>query len=138
MTALEAIAERESIYRMLAQSTPENTSKDFASYTVDPRTRYPTLNTKLLSPHQVTHLVDTDNPSQIQEELKHQNNNSGGTPNDAAHRVPSLRRRKESTVSPDALLNWLTKQVESYENVVISDMTTSFQNGLALCAIIHR
>jgi len=41
-------------------------------------------------------------------------------------------------VGPEALLLWLTKQVESYENVVISDMTVSFQNGLALCAIIHR
>ena len=131
VTTLEAIAERESIYRLLAQSTPENTSKDFASYTVDPRTRYITLNTKLLTPHQVTHLVDTDNPSQLQEDLtknNNQNNSSAGL----------LRRRKESTVSPDALLNWLTKQVESYDNVVISDMTTSFQSGLALCAIIHR
>ena len=38
----------------------------------------------------------------------------------------------------DALLAWLAKQVETYEKVIISDMTTSFQNGLALCAIIHR
>ena len=48
------------------------------------------------------------------------------------------RKRKESTVGPEALLIWLTKQVESYDNVIISDMTVSFQNGLALCAIIHR
>ena len=48
------------------------------------------------------------------------------------------RKRKESTVGPEALLHWLTKQVESYDNVVISDMTVSFQDGLALCAIIHR
>ena len=47
VTALEAIAERESIYRVLAQTTPENTSKDYASYTCDPHTRYPTLNTKV-------------------------------------------------------------------------------------------
>jgi hypothetical protein len=38
VTALEAIAERESIYRVLAQTTPENTSKDYASYTCDPHT----------------------------------------------------------------------------------------------------
>ena len=47
VTALEAIAERESIYRVLAQTTPENTSKDYTSYTCDPHTRYPTLNTKV-------------------------------------------------------------------------------------------
>ena len=94
---------------------------------MDPHTRYPNLNTKVLSPHQVTHLVDTDNPSQLQEDLT-KNNNA----------VNLSRKRKESTVGPDALLAWLAKQVESYERVVISDMTTSFQNGLALCAIIHR
>lgn len=131
MSLLEALAERESIYRLLAQATPENTSKDFASYTVDPRTRYPNLTTKLLSAHQVTHLVDTDNPSQLQEEL----NNSGQA---AASLTSGGRKRKESTVSPDTLLTWLAKQVETYEKVVICDMTTSFQNGLALCAIIHR
>ena len=59
VTTLEALAERESIYKLLPQCTPENTAKDFASYTVDPRTRYPNLTAKLLSPHQVTHLYDT-------------------------------------------------------------------------------
>ena len=80
-TALEAIAERESIYRVLAQTTPENTSKDYASCTCDPHTRYPTLNTKLVSPMQIAHLVDTDNPSQLEEDLricmaKHRNSDS--------------------------------------------------------------
>lgn len=61
-TLFEALAERESIYRILNQTTPENTCKDLAAYTVDPSTRYPTLNRKLVLPFQVTHLVDTDNP----------------------------------------------------------------------------
>jgi hypothetical protein len=39
MTLLEAVAERESIYRVLAQTTPENTSKDYSAYTVDPHSR---------------------------------------------------------------------------------------------------
>lgn len=64
-TLLECLAERESIYRILAQTTPDNTSKDFAAYTVDPATRYPTLNKKLVLPFQITHLVDTDNPSLV-------------------------------------------------------------------------
>jgi len=38
-TLLEAIAERESIYRNLAQTKPDNTSKDFFNYSVDPSTR---------------------------------------------------------------------------------------------------
>ena len=148
MTTLEALAERESIYKLLAQCTPENTAKDFTAYTVDPRTRYPNLTAKLLSPHQVTHLYDTDNPSQLQEELNLTKNNNSSSQNLAALTATTTgtgntngihsRKRKESTVGPEALLNWLTKQVESYENVIISDMTVSFQNGLALCAIIHR
>jgi hypothetical protein len=139
VTLLEALAERESIYRLLAQSTPENTSKDFASYTVDPRTRYPTLNTKLLSASQVTHLVDTDNPSQLQEDLKALSSKNIMAAIPASIDSGEGRRtRKMSTVSPDTLLSWLAKQVENYDKVVISDMTTSFQNGLALCAIIHR
>ena len=68
--------------------------------------------------------MDTDNPSQLQEDLSKNNNVN--------------RKRKESTVGPETLLTWLAKQVETYEKVVISDMTTSFQSGLALCAIIHR
>ena len=35
-TLLEALAERESMFRMLPQTTPENTSKNFGAYTVDP------------------------------------------------------------------------------------------------------
>ena len=88
------------------------------------------------SPHQVTHLVDTDNPSQLQEDLN--KNNYNNSSNSISSTSNSGRKRKESTVTPDALLSWLAKQVETYEKVIISDMTTSFQNGLALCAIIHR
>ena len=40
--------------------------------------------------------------------------------------------------SPDALLNWLRKQLASYDCLAVNDMTYSFQDGLALCAIIHR
>ena len=40
--------------------------------------------------------------------------------------------------SPDALLNWFRKQLASYDCLAVNDMTYSFQDGLALCAIIHR
>ena len=57
MTAVEAVAERESIYRVLSGTTPENTCKDYAAYNVDPHTRYPTLNTRLILPAQVIKLT---------------------------------------------------------------------------------
>jgi hypothetical protein len=73
MTLLEALAERESMFRVLPQTTPENTSKNYGAYTVDPCTRYPTLNKKLVLPLQIVHLVDSDNPAMV----SHQS--SGGT-----------------------------------------------------------
>jgi hypothetical protein len=39
LTPLEVIAERESIYRLLGQTTPENLNRDYAAYTLDPHTR---------------------------------------------------------------------------------------------------
>jgi len=39
LSPLEVIAERESIYRLLGQTTPENLNRDYAAYTLDPHTR---------------------------------------------------------------------------------------------------
>ena len=34
------MAERESIYQLLSQTTPENLNKNFSHYTIDPNTRF--------------------------------------------------------------------------------------------------
>lgn len=65
-TSLEVIAERESIYRLLAQTTPDNLNKEWKSYTIDPATRYPNLNRNVVLSHQVISLFDTDNPKSIE------------------------------------------------------------------------
>lgn len=44
---------RESLYRLLPQTTPENINKNFEQYTLDPGTRYPNLNSNCVRPHQV-------------------------------------------------------------------------------------
>lgn len=44
---------RESIYRLLPQTTPENIAKNFDQYTIDPTTRYPNLNSSSVRPQQV-------------------------------------------------------------------------------------
>lgn len=44
---------RESIYRLLPQTTPENIAKNFEQYTIDPGTRYPNLISSCVRPHQV-------------------------------------------------------------------------------------
>ncbi|XP_038663895.1 F-actin-monooxygenase MICAL2 isoform X6 [Scyliorhinus canicula] len=123
---LEILAERESIYRLLPQTTPENINKNFDQYTIDPGTRYPNLNSNCVQLHQVRQLYITT-------DLK----------NCPLERVNSIRKsikvsRRESEVRPNRLLTWCQKQTESYKNVTITDLTTSWSNGLALCAIIHH
>lgn len=45
---------RESLYRLLPQTTPENINKNFEQYTLDPGTRYPNLNSHCVRPHQAS------------------------------------------------------------------------------------
>uniref|UniRef100_A0A8B9CXB8 F-actin monooxygenase n=1 Tax=Anser brachyrhynchus TaxID=132585 RepID=A0A8B9CXB8_9AVES len=123
---LEILAERESIYRLLPQTTPENINKNFDQYTIDPGTRYPNLNSSCVRPHQVRQLFVTNELQQCPLE-----------------RVSSIRRsvnlsRHESDIRPNKLLTWCQKQTEGYRNVSVTDLTTSWKSGLALCAIIHH
>ncbi|XP_076970122.1 F-actin-monooxygenase MICAL2 isoform X1 [Tamandua tetradactyla] len=123
---LELLAERESLYRLLPQTTPENINKNFEQYTLDPGTRYPNLNSHCVRPHQVKHLYITT-------ELHHY----------PLERLGSIRRsiglsRQESDVRPSKLLTWCQQQTEGYQHVTVTDLTTSWRSGLALCALIHH
>uniref|UniRef100_A0A665TIT3 F-actin monooxygenase n=1 Tax=Echeneis naucrates TaxID=173247 RepID=A0A665TIT3_ECHNA len=123
---LEILAERESIYRLLPQTTTENISKNFEQYNIDPASRYPNLNSSCVRPHQVRHLyVDGQHGSC--------NLERGGP----TRRSVNLSRR-ESEVRPGRLLTWCQKQTQGYKGVDITNLTSSWRNGLALCALIHR
>lgn len=125
-TALEVLAERESIYRLLPQTTTENIAKNFDQYTIDPGTRYPNLNSSCVRPHQVRHLY-------ISTEL-----NSCSLERSATIRRPVNLCRRESEIRPARLLTWCQKQTEGYRNVMITDLTSSWKSGIALCALIHK
>lgn len=44
----------------------------------------------------------------------------------------------ESEIRPTRLLTWCQRQTEGYRNVTITDLTSSWKSGIALCALIHR
>ncbi|XP_055755433.1 F-actin-monooxygenase mical2b-like isoform X1 [Salvelinus fontinalis] len=128
MTPLEVLAERESLYRILPQTTTENIAKNFEQYTIDPGTRYPNLISTCVRQNQVRHLY-------INGELPVK---SCSLERNATIRRPVNLARRESEIRPGRLLTWCQKQTEGYRNVSVTDLTTSWQSGLALCALIHR
>jgi len=45
---------------------------------------------------------------------------------------------EETLNAQDALVMWLQNQVNEYKGVNVTNLTSSFHNGLALCALIHK
>ncbi|XP_054633852.1 protein-methionine sulfoxide oxidase mical3a isoform X1 [Dunckerocampus dactyliophorus] len=136
-TPAEVLAERESIYRLLPQTTPENVSKNFSQYSVDPTTRYPNVSLNFLKPSQVRHLMDTGESTEMRIEIENVINSS--TPKLARNDNCLLDKQlQESIARSSKLLNWCQRQTEGYRNVSVKDLTMSWKSGLALCALIHR
>nr|XP_036870859.1 F-actin-monooxygenase MICAL3 [Manis javanica] len=118
---LEVLAERESIYRLLPQTTPENVSKNFSQYSIDPVTRYPNINVNFLRPSQVRAFLSATVSYLYLGAL------SG-----------LVILLQYSVARSSKLLGWCQRQTYGYAGVNVTDLTMSWKSGLALCAIIHR
>ncbi|XP_024147952.1 F-actin-monooxygenase mical1 isoform X2 [Oryzias melastigma] len=119
---LKVLAERESVYQLLSQTTPENTSKKYAGYSLDPKTRYQRVNLSSIQPNQVQNLYDVDKSHPMSKNLK--DKPSPGTQD-------TLRGFEE-------LLKWCQKHTSSCKNVNVKDFSQSWRSGMALCALIHH
>lgn len=132
---LAVLAQRESIYRLLAQTTPENLHRDIGSYTLDPATRYPNLNRTAVTVHQVKHLLDSDDPALLEQTFMDTN---------ALQLVPEQpmrRKRRTGDTVPlsTVLLRWIRAQLNSHDFIQnLTDVSECFTNGQVLCSLINR
>ncbi|XP_028652857.1 F-actin-monooxygenase mical1 [Erpetoichthys calabaricus] len=115
---LEVIAERESIYQLLSQTTPENTHKNITEYSINPTTRYPNINLDSIKTKQVSHLYVVEDHKKVKNKITN---------------IP-----KDSTNGYEELLKWCQQHTTGYKNVKVTDFTNSWKSGLALCALIHH
>uniref|UniRef100_A0A336MWJ0 F-actin monooxygenase n=1 Tax=Culicoides sonorensis TaxID=179676 RepID=A0A336MWJ0_CULSO len=133
---LAVLAQRESIYRLLGQTTPENLNRDIGAYTLDPITRYPNLNKAAVTIVQVKHLLDTDDPTLL--EQTHLDTNVLA---ERAMEGPLKRKRRtiETVSLSSVLLRWVKSHLKGYEFIHgITEVSQCFTQGQVLLHLIHR
>ncbi|XP_059128477.1 F-actin-monooxygenase MICAL1 [Peromyscus eremicus] len=119
---LEVLAERESLYQLLSQTSPENMHRNVAQYGLDPATRYPNLNLRAVTPNQVQDLYDVMDKEHAQR--KNDKTDAGKVTTGSA--------------GTEELLHWCREQTAGFPGVHVTDFSSSWTDGLALCALVHR
>lgn len=118
---LEVLAERESLYQLLSQTSPENMHRNVAQYGLDPATRYPNLNLRAVTVNQVRDLYDV-----VAKEPARQKNDE----TDSQMPAGLVDTQEE-------LLRWCQEQTAGYPGVHVTDLSSSWADGKALCALVH-
>ncbi|XP_077018702.1 F-actin-monooxygenase MICAL1 isoform X2 [Tamandua tetradactyla] len=120
---LEVLAERESLYQLLSQTSPENMHRNVAQYGLDPATRYPNLNLRAVTPNQVRDLYDVMAKEPVQRK---------------SDKTDAGKLATGSAGAQGELLRWCQEQTAGYPGVHVTDLASSWASGLALCALVHR
>uniref|UniRef100_A0A7J8GR50 [F-actin]-monooxygenase MICAL1 n=1 Tax=Molossus molossus TaxID=27622 RepID=A0A7J8GR50_MOLMO len=120
---LEVLAERESLYQLLSQTSPENMHRNVAQYGLDPATRYPNLNLRAVSSNQVRDLYDV----MARESVRRKSDSTDSRKPDSG-----------SVVTKEELLRWCQEQTAGYPGVHVTNLSSSWADGLALCALVNR
>ncbi|XP_062121899.1 F-actin-monooxygenase Mical isoform X12 [Drosophila sulfurigaster albostrigata] len=135
-STLGVLAQRESIYRLLNQTTPDTLQRDISAYTVDPATRYPNLNRESVNSWQVKHLIDTDDPAILEQTFM--DTHALQLPH---AETPGKRKRRSGDTLPQgaSLLRWISAQLAAYQfTAELKEPSDVFRNGRVLCALINR
>uniref|UniRef100_A0A8C7JD18 Molecule interacting with CasL protein 1 n=1 Tax=Oncorhynchus kisutch TaxID=8019 RepID=A0A8C7JD18_ONCKI len=125
---MEVLAERESIYQLLSQTTPENTSKKYSAFSIDPATRYQHVNLNSVKAFQVKN-INIIYSFYFYSQCRHK-----------ATLMPDSHYwadQKYSVGAFEVLLKWCQQHTAGYDRVNVKDLNQSWRSGLALCALIN-
>ncbi|ETE62873.1 Protein MICAL-3, partial [Ophiophagus hannah] len=125
VSPLDVLAERESIYQQLSQTSPDNMNKNINQYSIDPNTRYPNINLQAIKISQVllpqTEMEENVHKLYIKGDIEMEQN-----------------KRRNTSRAYEELLNWCQSNTASYHGIKVENFTHSWKSGLALCALIHH
>lgn len=155
LSPLEVIAERELIYRLLAQTTPETLHKNVQKYSIDPKSRYPSLESNPAQHvHQVRHLCESDVFPSIDFRETSRFGAEGKAPLTVAHdfdfSVGTGRKTRPLLIpsgTPDRslmeyvekakIIRWCQLAVQPYR-LRVDNLSVALHSGLVIGAIINR
>uniref|UniRef100_A0A8D3BAH0 Molecule interacting with CasL protein 1 n=1 Tax=Scophthalmus maximus TaxID=52904 RepID=A0A8D3BAH0_SCOMX len=127
---LKVLAERESLYQLLSQTTPENTSKNYAGYSIDPKTRYQRINVSSI--HTSQDKLRQDSIRGFEELLKWCQNHTAGYDN---VNVKDLTQSWRSGMALCALIHHFRPQLIDMSSL---DASSAVHNNQLAFGILER